>query len=444
MEVATAYDWQWDLEESDDLEIVALDPNRRRIFTDSADPTIKVLYDEYKSGDLVLQPDFQRYFVWEIPKSSRLIESVLMSVPLPVVYFAQEPDGVRSVIDGQQRLTSFFRFIDGKFALQNLRVLNELNGMHFQDLDRNHQKLIQQCSIRAITILSESDSELRFEIFERLNTGAVALNDQELRNCVYRGPYNDLLKELARDPDFMFIAGFKEPESRMRDVELVLRFAAFYHATYLKYQPPMRRFLNRDMEAHRLIDLHEAQALKKAFKDSAQIVRSLLDRHAFKRFYRGNETNPNGYWEPRKFNKSLYDVLMWGFTAYDKQQIYRNLDGVREALVDLMSQNQQFIDAIELSTSSTRMVNQRFDLWRQALSEVVGNPMREPRTFSLKLKQELFEANPSCAICGNQIQSIDDAAVDHIQQYWLGGRTVPENARLTHRFCNWSRPRKEE
>ena len=154
--------------------------------------------------------------------------------------------------------------------------------------------------------------------------------------------------------------------------------------------------------------------------------------------------NENGYWEPSRFNTSLYDILMWGFTNYDKQQIFRHLDAIREALIVLMAEDQDFIDSIELSTSSARMVHLRFDKWRTVLSQVVGSPAREPRTFSFQLKQDLFDQNPVCAICGNRIHHIDDAAVDHIEQYWLGGRTVAENARLVHRFCNWSRPRKEQ
>jgi hypothetical protein len=418
-----------------------IDTQRRRIFTQAADPNVQGLHEDFRGGYLVLQPDFQRYFVWDKTKSNRLIESVLLNVPLPVVYFAQEADGTSSVIDGQQRLTSFFEYIDGNFELQNLKVMMELNGKRFKDLTKLQQRAIQQCSIRAITILSESDAELRFEIFERLNTGSVALNDQELRNCVYRGAYNGLLRKLAQDPDFMYLLGLSEPEKRMRDVELVLRFAAFYHWTYLKYQPPMRRFLNREMQKYQDITIEEAQELQRAFKNSVQIIRSLLDRNAFKRFYRGTETKPNGIWEPKKFNSSLYDILMWGFTRYEKPQVFLHLDAIREALINLMSDNSDFIEAIELSTSSAKNVNRRFDIWRRELESVMGSPTNEPRIFSSKLKHELFDQDSSCAICGNQILHIDDAAVDHVKQYWTGGRTIKENARLTHRYCNWSRPR---
>jgi hypothetical protein len=413
----------------------------RKIFTSSSDPTIKDLHDRYKDGELDLQPDFQRQFVWDKVRSSRLIESVLLGVPLPIIYLAEEPDGNESVIDGQQRLTSFFEFLDGNLKLTGLRVRSILNGMKFAELPKDAQSVIKKTALRAITIRRESDKELKFEIFERLNSGSVALNDQELRNCVYRGPYIKLLKELSVDSDFRMLLNFSEPDKRMRDVEMVLRFAAFYHATYLNYSPPMKTFMNSDMENHQNLSPAAQETLRQAFKKSCQLALSLLGEHAFKRFYRGNDENVNGGWESKKINSSLYDVVMFGFAAYEKPQIYPRLDSIREALIDLMANNDGFISAIELSTSSKQAVETRFDIWRSALKKAIGPTSLEPRCFSLALKTKLFEKDPTCMICKQKISTIDDSAVDHIEQYWLGGKTIDENARLTHRYCNWSRSR---
>src|SRR5262249_7782733 len=126
-----------------------------------------------------------------------------------------------------------------------------------------------------------------------------------------------------------------------------------------------------------------------------------------------------------------------------KNQVMANLDAIREALIVLMTEDEAFIAAIELSTSSSKMVKTRFDAWRQALDAIVDTSAKQPRTFSRALKQGLYDANPTCTLCNQHIADVDDAAVDHIKQYWLGGKTIPENARLAHRFCNWSRPRKE-
>jgi hypothetical protein len=426
--------------EGDEAEApAAVRGEERKIFTSSSDPTIKDLHDRYKDGELSLQPDFQRQFVWDRTRSSRLIESVLLGVPLPIIYLAEEGDGNESVIDGQQRLTSFFEFLDGTLKLSGLRVRETLNGMKFSELPKDAQSIIKKTSLRAITIKRESDKDLKFEIFERLNSGSVALNDQELRNCIYRGSYIKLLKELSEDADFRKLLNFSGPDKRMRDVEMVLRFAAFYRTTYLNYSPPMKSFMNNEMEKHQHLSPSAQEEIRYAFKKSCQLVFSLLGEHAFKRFYRGNEENANGRWEPKKVNSSLYDVLMFGFTAYEKPQIYPRLDSIREALIDLMANDDAFISAIELSTSSKQAVETRFDMWRSVLKQAIGPTTVEPRCFSVALKTKLFEADPTCAICHQKISTIDDSAVDHIDQYWQGGKTIDENARLTHRYCNWSR-----
>ena len=369
---------------------------RRKLRTQPREPLIESLWRQEKDGDLILQPEFQRYFVWDHAKSSRLIESVLLDIPLPTIYLVEEIDGKESVIDGQQRLTSFFDFMDNKLVLSGLRILAELNGKRFADLSSEYKRKLKKASLRTITINNDSDPNLRFEIFERLNTGSVALNDQELRNCVYRGPYNDLIRELANEPDFRYITGITVAEKRMRDVQLVLRAAAFYHATYLGYKPPMVTFLNDDMEDNRNITAAKADDLTKQFKKSVSLIRSMLGKNAFKRFYAGTTGHHDGYWEPKKFNASLYDVLMWGFTQYTKNQAFPHLERLAEALIALMTEDQAFIDAIELSTSAKAVVHVRFNKWRTAMDDVLGSPASEPRCFSGELKRKLYQENPVC------------------------------------------------
>lgn len=244
----------------------------RRIFTEKLDPPVSSLHSAWQSGDLVLDPIFQRRKVWDDARSSRLVESVILEVPLPVFYLAESKDGTQEVIDGQQRLTALFHFLDNKFALGGLKARPDLNGKQFKGLDKPTQRLVRGCALRTVVFKKESDDSLRFEIFERLNTGAVPLNNQELRNCVYRGRYNELLKTLSTDPDYVWLMGFKGPEKRYKDVEYVLRFAAFYHSTYLKYRPSMARFLSEDMAEHQNITAKKADELQAAFKNSVALV----------------------------------------------------------------------------------------------------------------------------------------------------------------------------
>lgn len=420
-----------------------------RIYTEKGDPEIDGLYGKWKRGKLIIQPEFQRYFVWDKTKSSRLIESALLGIPLPVIYLSEEADGKVHVIDGQQRLTSFFSYIDDKFPdgtefkLSQLKVLKDLNRKRFAELDENIQISIRETVMRTITFKKESDPNLKFEIFERLNTGSVPLNTQELRNCIYRGKYNRLLKELSSNEEFMGLFGLLSPDKRMNDVELVLRFSAFFHNSHLNYKGPIKNFLNNEMIRFQEISNKDADDLRNAFKNAVALTKSVFGKHAFKRYYKGTNENTSGYWETKRFNVSLFDVVMDSFARIDKNLAFQHLDRIREGFIDLMTNDANFIDAIEIGTSEERKVQKRFDIWRNRLNDILADNVTQPRCFSHQLKKDLWETNPTCGICNNQIQELDDAAVDHIEQYWRGGRTIPENARLTHRFCNWSRPRNE-
>ena len=187
----------------------------------------------------------------------------------------------------------------------------------------------------------------------------------------------------------------------------------------------------------------EADMLRVAFKNAVQIVKSLFGETAFKKFYAGTKTSPNGTWETKQFNASLYDVMMAVFCDKDKNRVYAALDSLREGLIDLMVSNSDFIEAILSGTSEPDKVRKRFHLVQALVDDILQSYKQQPRCFSGQLKKELFEKDACCAICHQQIRLMDDAAIDHIHQYWKGGKTIPENARLTHRFCNLSRPRSE-
>jgi len=424
-----------------------------RVSTDSRDYPIKTLYDFWKDGDLLLNPKFQRYKVWDLKKSSLLVESVLLNIPIPPIYLAEDVDNRLIVIDGQQRLNALLSFMDGEielfdnkrkewvkreFRLRGLRILKNLNDKTFQELDHNLKREFKNKTIRVIVIKKESDPNVKYEVFERLNKGAVQLNAQELRNCVFRGPYNDLINELAENRSYLSLLGFREPHPRMLDKELVLRFFAFHHTPYYKYSGPMKNFLDKEMERYRYIEEEEADRLRELFKKSVELSKYTFGDKAFRRFVLGCEKDPNGYWEER-LNKALFDIVMWGFTLYSKHQVMSYLDAIREELIYLMTTDGDFIRSITKSTDKKEHIHIRFSKWQNSLQKIIGYPHHEPRTFSLRLKEKLWIKDPYCGICGQRINLLDDAEVDHIKEYWRGGKTIPNNARLVHRYCNRAR-----
>lgn len=306
--------------ENDDIDVDL--SGRKKIDFSGKDSDIEGLYRQYQKGRLLIQPDYQRKYVWDAKKASLLIESILMNIPIPIVYLAATKDEKINVIDGQQRLTSIFSFLSGnypdgkEFKLTGLQVLTDLKGKSFKDLDESTQNKICDYSIRTITFSAYSDPDLQYEIFTRLNTGSVALNTQELRNCVYRGEFNEFIKELATDKDFLKLLSLDAPHKRMIDVELVLRFIAFYKNTYINYKPPIKAFLNYTMRTNANIDEQEKKEIKEAFKRAVTNLTSLLGEKSFRRFKTQSDTN-EGIWEKSRLNVALFDILMDSMARID-------------------------------------------------------------------------------------------------------------------------------
>jgi hypothetical protein len=436
----SSHDEDYDIEDDqNDLPLV-----KRTIRTQASDPTIKDLCERIKKGRLVTQADFQRQYVWknDAKLKSRLIESVFLEVPIPTIYTAEQDDGTEVVIDGQQRLTTFCSFLNDEFRLTGLEVCKELNHKSFKTLgaiDPSYQEKIEYYPLRVIKILKDSDLSVRFDIFERLNRGSVKLNDQELRNCIYRGPFNDFIKELAKDKDFQILLGSKE-QNRMQDVELVLRFFTFYDRTHLKYKSPMKHFITNFMKDNRNIDSSKMSDFRRVFKQAVNLVKTVFGDKAFSLYT--NKDGTDGSYE-HVINKGLFDVLMNGFTIYSQHQVMPVKDALKEELMWLMN-NDDFLDVITgAGTDGKKKLETKFDIWLNSLKVIIGYPNNEPRCFSWEFKNRLWKANPVCTICNQKIEHIDDSEIDHIEFYWRGGKTVPENARLTHRFCNRSRKRKD-
>ena len=248
-----------------------------------------------------------------------------------------------------------------------------------------------------------------------------------------------MIKELSEDKDLLHILGKRSPQNRMQQSELVLHYLAFYNQTYLKYKQPMKQFLNDELKNNRNITDEELVQLRHSFRNAISLTRTVFGKNGFRKFVQGNEQEKNGRWEKR-INMGLFEVVMYGFSIYKKNQIMPNSDSIREELIDLTTSNSDFINSISgTGTTNTQKVHLRFKMWEDSLQKIIGVPNNEPRLFSLDFKRKLYERDPTCAVCGQRIHDIDDASVDHIEQYWRGGKTIPENSRLTHRYCNLAR-----
>ncbi len=341
-------------------------PPDRRLITQPYDLAVGDLVDQVASKNLKLNPVYQRRYVWDNKKASKLVESLLINVPIPVCYLAEEPDGTRSTIDGQQRLRSLYRYLENEFTLTGLEVLPELNRLRFFELQERQQRLSRNRTIRCIVISEDSDPEIRFDVFERLNTGSVALTAQELRNSVYRGPLNLLLHELAGSEDLKrCVAG--RSDSRMTFEELVLRYFALSERI-VEYRPNLKAFLNRYMRDYQHSDPETLLELANRFRDATSKAYAVFGEKCFRR-----ATGPvSAYsWLPT-INSAVYDAVMINLGALkeDAMELAARAVEISDMTAVLMLENEPFIDAISLSTGDRARLHRRVRMYSTALKSI--------------------------------------------------------------------------
>ena len=229
-------------------------PVRYTISSYGADYPVDGLVNRISRGDVYV-PEFQRGFVWTAAQASRFIESLLLGLPVPGIFLFKELDtGKLVVVDGQQRLRSLEAFYNGvlrgrEFSLRG--VSEEYAGVTCKSLSEEDRRRLDDSIVHATVFQQDDPTDDRssiYLIFERLNTGGIPLNPQEIRSCVYRGEFNNLLNELINEPNWGEIYG--EPSHRRKDQELILRFFALYEQGEA-YERPMKGFLNDYMEAKR-------------------------------------------------------------------------------------------------------------------------------------------------------------------------------------------------
>lgn len=428
---------------SDDWIILAEQVSRKIIFQ-AKDPEIRGFLAMKQEWVLDLQPEYQRNFVMNKKQASRLVESVLMDVPLPVIYLSEEQDWTFSVIDGQQRLTSLLSFVEGRFpgetedfSLTGLTVLRELNKKRFIDLSKEQQNKIRSTTLHTIEIKRESNEDIKFEIFERLNTGSIKLNEDEIRNTVYRWPYINLLAELAENDLFDKLVRKSNFKNRMIYRGMILRFFAISERSYLNYVPSIKQFTNKHLREFQFLSSEKQKELREKFKNTLDLVNIVFWENSFRRYEGWNAENPNGtWWVSVRINMAIFDIQMCSFANFSKNQIVQHADIIRETFIDLMCNNEKFKNSILIETSNREQVHTRFKIWMEVLEKIAWNPISESRIFPYNVKVSLYGHDKTCKICGQQILSIDDSEVDHILPYSHWWKTEIDNAQITHRYCN--------
>lgn len=331
------------------------------ITTYPSDFTLSGLSQMWKDGDITI-PDFQREFVWTIKQSSLLIESFLIGLPVPPVFFYIDEQNKNLVIDGQQRLLSIFFFFEGYFGQKNekgkrqtfrLTGLNEKNPYHgkrFVDLNIKDKRKLETAVLRAINVrqLAPKDQSTSvYHIFERLNTGGTPLKPQEIRNCVFRGVFLNKLRELNENKYWRSIIGKKLIDKHQNDVELILRaFGLCYHLP--EYEKPMKEFLSKIAKKYQNIETGIVQKFVSDFNKATDIINYQLRKKPFS--VRG------------PLNGAMFDSIFC--------TIINNVDRLPVNLSERYEKlllNETFINYTTLATTDSKIVKERFAFVKEKL-----------------------------------------------------------------------------
>ena len=229
----------------------------------------------------VLNPDFQRDFLWPDDKQSKLIESVIMRIPLPVFYLAENADGKMVVVDGLQRLATFRKFVNNELPL-SLPDRPGFHGCRFRDLPPAIQNRIEDCNLTVYLIDSKVPERVRLDIFERVN-GGVPLTRQQMRNCLYMGHATGFLKNEANAEVFLNATGRSLNRLTMRDREFVNRFCAFRILGYENYRGDMDDFLAKCLTRMNKMSEDERSHLSQRFRQSMESNFLVFGDHAFRK-----------------------------------------------------------------------------------------------------------------------------------------------------------------
>ena len=344
--------------------IIDIPPEQRKLYTESSDFTVETLVNKLKNDSIYI-PDFQRKYVWNDIQASKLIESLIIQCPIPVIYLNQEQDETYSVIDGNQRVTSLKRYLSDEFQLKGLTAYSELDGLNFSQLDPRFQRHINNRTIRCISISRETHPQVKFDVFERLNSGSVKLNKQELRHGLYYGALIKSAKNLVTKTDITkYVLAIDNKNKRMKAEEFILRFWTLSQ-DFNNYKGSLAASINSYIENNN--NSKNIDDLEEVFKETFQLVIKSFGEFSFLTI----EKDAFGNLKKGKFNAALYDALMVGF--------YRNnLDGKLntssekikniEKIYHLFENDKVFVKNISQATGNKNSIKYRIE----AIQKVFG------------------------------------------------------------------------
>ena len=348
-----------------------------KIKIDRVQFSIFELKRRYDRGWICLDPDFQRNFVWKQKQKSELIESVIMGIPLPLIYLAETMEGNLVIVDGRQRLTTFFHFMDNKFALNGLKILPDLNGCRFSDFEEDKKKRkfatdIEDFQLVIQIIKYPTPDRVRFDIFDRVNRGGTPLNNQEMRNALYQGKSTRLLSSLAESEQFQNATGKSISPTHMKDRYIILRAVSFWmwregklknsDGEEIKYRSDIEEFLGYAMEQLNRASDQEIATIQEIFLEEMLVIYDILGEDAFR--------IPTENKKRRPVSMILFESLFYFFRLIMKDSEGLDPSDITKAVQEIM-EDSVFLEALTYNVDSAVHVEERFRVVTQKYKELL-------------------------------------------------------------------------
>lgn len=342
-------------EDTDETITRPFDPEKIKVRT--VPLLVGQLVSRVAHSEIDLEPDFQRRAdIWSPKDKSRLIESLLLRIPIPVFYVAADTNDRWAVVDGLQRTSAIHSYVSGGFRLKGLQYLSRLTGCLYKELPRAMQRRIEETQLFVNVIEAGTPEEVMFNIFHRINTGGLPLRAQEIRHAVHPGVVRNYLKEMAESEEFLAATGGSVSPKRMADQECVLRFLAFHMQPWEDYSAKdLDGYLGDAMERINAASSEDRERLRADFRKAMKAARQLFGPAAFRKISSKGRRSP--------INRALYESWAVGLARRTDEEIRRLLLRSKELTASAkaaMSDDRDFDMAISYSTGMRDRVRRRF------------------------------------------------------------------------------------
>lgn len=360
-----------DLSGGESTELITKPFNPNEIDVDISTVNLGSLIEQLENDEIDLQPDFQRAAdVWDNVKKNRLIESILLGLPLPSFYFSEDPRSQKlSIIDGLQRICAIRDFVlekENPLKLEGLQFLKNFDGFTFSQLARPEVKRIKSLKITMNTLRKGTPLDVKYIIFQRVNTAGVPLTPQEMRHALNQGPAAIFIKELADMESFKKATNYSVESKRMQDRDFVNRFIAFFIG-YQDYMGDLDMFLNDKMGELNKMTSEQRDNIRVSFDKAMKCCYEIFKNDAFRKKYSVTDKR-------KPISKSVYDTLSVNIAwLSDEEQLMllKNAEAFKTGMIRLFN-DERFNFSISTGTGQKYNVDLRFMMVKSLIKEIIS------------------------------------------------------------------------